>query len=652
MLGISRKTGWAVVVVATLLVGGVIGYTLRGPQPAADAPTTSHATSHVEEDAGAKQVWTCSMHPQVRQNEPGKCPICGMDLILATGDGESAAGGVAELTLSSAARKLAAIATTRVERKFVAAEVRLVGKVAFDETRVRNITAWIPGRLDRLYVDYTGVPVKKGDHLVSLYSPQLLTAQEELLAAIKAAKEPTNSGLAILEPRTVREKLRLWGLTKEQIAEIEKRGTPTDHMTIYAPIGGIVVKKHAVEGSYVKTGEPVYTIADFSQVWVLLEAYESDLVWIRYGQEVELRTESHPGEVFKGIIVFIDPALDEKTRTVKVRVNVPNETGKLKPGMFAHATVSARLAADGKVLPASLAGKWMCPMHPDVVADQAGKCPQCEMPLVRAETLGYAADGQAAEPPLVIPVSAALLTGKRAVVYVALDEEGKFEGREVVLGPRAGDYYLVREGLNEGERVVTRGNFKLDSAMQLLAKPSMMSPAVDPSASADADAQAPTAPTESFDTPEEFRGQIDGVLKAYFRVQQALSKDDAPAGRKKGAALAAALKSVEMGLLTGDAHMAWMKSLKTLEPAAAGLGATDDIVKQREHFDVLSRALASVVKRFGSGGAVAVLQFHCPMAFDNRGADWLQDKAGVENPYFGDMMFGCGEQTATLAELK
>lgn len=187
----------------------------------------------------------------------------------------------------------------------------------------------------------------------------------------------------------VKEKLRLWGLTKEQIDEIETRGAPSDHITIYAPMGGIVVHKNAVEGMYVNTGTKIYTIADLTQIWVKLDAYESDIVWIRYGQEVDIKTEAYPGEIFKGTIAFIDPVLDERTRTVKVRVNVPNEEGKLKPGMFVHAVAHPQVAAGGKVMEANLAGKWICPMHPEIVKDKAGSCDICEMPLVRPESLGY-----------------------------------------------------------------------------------------------------------------------------------------------------------------------------------------------------------------------------------------------------------------------
>jgi Cu(I)/Ag(I) efflux system membrane fusion protein len=229
---------------------------------------------------------------------------------------------------------------------------------------------------------------------------------------------------------------------------------------------------------YVQTGTKIYTIADLSQLWVKLDAYESDMMWVRYGQEVEFFTESYPGEVFKGTISFIDPVLNARTRTVKLRVNVANPDGKLKPEMFVRAVVRAKVAQGGRVMAKAMAGKWICPMHPDVVKDTMGSCDICGMDLVTTESLGYVKVDAPKVAPLVIPASAPLITGKRAVVYVQLPKTEKptYEGREVVLGPRAGDYYLVKEGLAEGEIVVTNGNFKIDSALQIQAKPSMMSP--------------------------------------------------------------------------------------------------------------------------------------------------------------------------------
>jgi Cu(I)/Ag(I) efflux system membrane fusion protein len=477
MTTLSLKLRWVSLILVLIFAAG---YITRGLTAGKEEKPTA-AKQIQSKPASAQQWWTCSMHPQIRQPKPGKCPICGMDLIPVKTEEAQVANR--QIVFSEDALKLMEVQTTAVERKFVEAEIRMVGKIEYDETRVKEIAAWVPGRIDRLYVDFTGTEVIKGMHMVYIYSPQLLSAQAELLQAVKAVNQ--TSGATELTRRTnmatleaAREKLHLLGLQEKQIEEIEKTGLPTDHLTIYAPIGGIVIAKHANAGDYVETGKKIYSIADLSQVWVKLDAYESDIDWIRYGQEVEFTTEAYPGEVFKGTISFIDPVLNPVTRTVKVRVKIMNPDGRLKPEMFVRAVVRSKVAASGKTMAPNMAGKWTCPMHPSVVKTGPGKCDICGMDLVTTESLGYVVAKEPNEAPLVIPASAPLITGTRAVVYVKLEnwEKPTFEGREIVLGPRAGDYYLVKEGLSEGQHVVTKGNFKIDSALQIQAKPSMMSP--------------------------------------------------------------------------------------------------------------------------------------------------------------------------------
>lgn len=455
---------------ATIVVIAVIIAFAAGHRTTVKQPPPGDVDMQAE---AAATIWTCSMDPQIRMHEPGACPICGMALIPL----ETSGIIDRQIEFTDAAKKLMQVETAVAERKFVSAEIRMVGKVAYDETGVKYITAWVPGRIDRLFADYTGMTVKKGDHMVELYSPDLLSAQAELLQAVKSGSS-SNYAAATLE--AARKKLELLGLNQEQIKQIEKSSEPVEHITINAPTGGVVIHKNATEGMYVETGTQIYTIADLSQLWVKLDAYESDVKMIRYGQQVEFTTEAYPGETFAGSIIFIDPALDPETRTVKVRVNVANPDNKLKPEMFVRAVVRPRLAEDGKVLAKDMAGKWVCPMHNEIVKDSAGTCDICQMPLESAESLGFVNKGED-HPPLVIPASAPLITGARAVVYVQVPDMEKptYEGREVVLGSRAGDYYIVESGLAEGDVVVTKGNFKIDSAMQIQAKPSMMSPPKD-----------------------------------------------------------------------------------------------------------------------------------------------------------------------------
>ncbi|MFC1650049.1 efflux RND transporter periplasmic adaptor subunit [Candidatus Latescibacterota bacterium] len=619
--------------------------------------------------------WTCSMHPQIRQPEPGQCPICGMDLIPVTTESPGDRTSPGELKLSNAAQKLAEIQVAPVERKFVPREIKMSGKIGYDETRLGFITAWTPGRIDRLYVDFTGITVRKGDHLADIYSPELLTAQEELIQALKAAGDLENSSLKTMTDtanRTVeatREKLRLLGLTHEQIQEFETRGKPSEHVTIYSPMGGVVIHKDATEGMYVNTGTKIFTIADLSQVWVKLDVYESDLEWIRYGQEVEFFTEAYPGETFTGKIAFIDPVLNDRTRTVKVRVNIPNTEEKLKPDMFVRAVVYSSVASGGKVMDPSLAGKFICPMHPEIVKNSPDSCDLCGMPLVKAESLGYA-NPKTDEPPLVVPASAPLITGKRSVVYVLVPgRNGVYEGREVVLGPRAGDFYLVREGLSEGEMVVVNGNFKIDSAVQILAGPSMMNPegglthaghnhgvaAQTPELEqiddhSEMNMQSDHEREQTFEVPDSFKKQLGEVYQAYFHTQFGLSHDNVQNAVQGAKHIEAALSKVDMSLVSGEAHMAWMKELSIIKKNSGIIAGSDDIEDSRAAFELLSNSVISSAKSFGTTGSTDIYMFHCPMAFNNKGAYWLQNKSDLENPYFGSSMFKCGELKETLTE--
>lgn len=649
--GRAKRLKMRLAATALLGAGLVAGYALRGWIAPAHEPAASPQPVAAGEQKA--QVYTCSMHPQIRQPGPGLCPICGMELIPVNSGEEEAAGPRAFVT-SESAKALMDIQTARVERRFVEAEIRMVGKVDYDETRLATISAWVPGRLDRLFVDYTGVQVRAGDHMVSLYSPELLTAQQELRSASEALARVSPNAPQVLRDTgeaTVtgaREKLRRWGLTDEQVRAAESKGGLSDHVTIYAPIGGTVIERNGTEGMYVMTGETIYKIADLSKVWVKLEAYEADLAWLHYGQTVTFTTEAYPGETFEGKISFIDPLLNPMTRTVRLRVNVDNHDGRLKPEMFVRAVVRAQVATSGRVMDPGLAGKWISPMHPEIVKDGPGTCDICGMPLVRAEELGYVpAEAKPEDMPLVIPASAPLITGKRAVVYVEVPgaEKPTFEGREVVLGPRAGDFYMVKSGLVEDEIVVTSGNFKIDSALQILAKPSMMNPE---SESKTPDAKAPPE-IKWMEAPEPFQTQLRAVVEAYYPLQQALASDDAQVAVKALSPLRDALGKVDMSLIEGDARVAWMARLKALERGLdAFKDAGEDIDKLRGAFETVSAALIQAADQFGLGANTSAHVVHCPMAFDNKGADWLQADADVRNPYFGEAMLKCGSVTRSI----
>jgi Cu(I)/Ag(I) efflux system membrane fusion protein len=452
-----------------------------------------------------------------------------------------------------------------------------VGKVVADETRQRVITARVPGRIERLYVNSTGRQVRRGEKLADVYSPELYQASAELAAARSAARRGEPGAAANLH--SVEERLRLWDLDPDQVA-----AAAGDLVTITAPLAGTVVGKDAVEGAYLAAGQPILTIADLGRVWVELDAYERDLIWLAEGQTATFSVTALPGEEFAGTIVFVDPLLDDRTRTIGARLEVDNGDGRLRPGMLARGRVQAELASDGR--------------------PRAGRV--------------------AAEAPLVVPATAPLLTGERAVVYLREPgAEPRFRGVDVMLGPRAGDWYVVRDGLAEGDVVVVNGAFKLDSALQIQARPSMMLPEeVEP---------LPTLP----EVPACFVTKAPAVLAAYLELQMALANDD-----QSGAQATART-------LQGSFSLHCREMIPDLVAAAdAMVGA--DLAAMRSAFEPLSDMLWLTISAAGWDGDQPVRRFHCPMAFDDAGAHWLQLETTVANPYFGAMMLRCGGEVDRL----
>ena len=373
-----------------------------------------------------------------------------------------------------------------------------MGELSYDEGMLKTIAAYVDGRLERLYADYTGVVVEKGDDLALLYSPELYSGQFELLVAKEArAREKTLGRQPAAYDRrdlydSARQRLIEYGMTEAQIAELERSGKADSRIPISAPISGTVIEKLAVEGQYVKTGQPIYRLADLSTVWLMLELFPEDAAAVHYGQKVEAEVQSLPGRTFTGRVAFIDPTVEPKTRTVGVRVVIPNGDGLLRVGDFVKATIAVPLGGAGEELPKvydpELADKWISPRHPQIVASSPGKCSLCGIDLVPASRFGFTSDPSAVGKALVVPRDAVLMVGDHDVVYVET-EPGRFELRRVVLGPSNGDKIAIVEGVEEGEQVAYSGNFLIDSQMQLAGKPSL----IDPTKAS----EAATAPVES-----------------------------------------------------------------------------------------------------------------------------------------------------------
>jgi len=668
MKSFSSKFNSRLIWIALIVAGLAAGYGLASLGSGGDrdrhGEPTATAEADTRESPSAQQMYTCSMHPQVRSTEPGNCPICGMELIpvpLDDGDGMEGmdeGGDVPRLRVTPRSAALMQVEVRRVERLEVQIPVALFGRLDHDETRLRTIAAWIPGRLDWLHVDFTGVAVREGQPMVKIYSPKLIAAQEELLQAVQAARELEDSGVGVVRETTLltveasRDRLRLLGLSPSQVEAIERRGRVEDHVTIPAPVSGVVVERLAALGDYVQTGQPVYRLVDLSYLWAQLEVYESDLQWLEVGQKAYFNTQSYPGERFEGTVAFIDPTLDSRKRTARVRVEISNSDGRLKPGMFVRGMVATDALRPG-------------PEDPHAAHTE---------PAGEAEHGGH---DVAASAPLVIPASAPLITGRRAVVYVQLPgrERPTFEPRDVLLGPRAGDWYIVQDGLVEGDLVVARGAFKIDSELQIRGRPSMMQPEGGPApvhdhggmsgqanparqpaqrgsgAATHAGGQhGGSSPTgDAMMASRGFRIALGQVVSAQFGLVRALADDDPDTARRTALAVDAALHEVDGAQLNGAAaREQWNGQAKVMHEALSALALAPGLDGQRRHFESFSNALTKAVRAFGIDAAGPVHRAVCPMVQGREGY-WLQARKEITNPYFGKAMQSCGSITETLA---
>lgn len=604
-----ERTGWAAKWLAAvrsamrrhaskavfLAIGLAVGVTWAGLSTDTSAPTSSasHPSSGGEHRHDDKTVWTCSMHPQIRKSEPGQCPICGMDLIpIGSHDDPGSAAKTNQVVLSPRAQALLKLRTTAVRRQpDAAAELHLLGRFEPDETTLKTITAWTSGRIDRLHVNVTGQRVRAGQVTATLYSPEVFAAHQDLIVAKRQVdKAQTSSEAARTAVQAAldaaRERLGLLGIPKDEVARMETQDRPTRALAIRSPFTGTIIERIATEGSYVATGSPLYRIANLNSLWLQLDAYEHDLGRLARGQTVRITLEALPGQEFTGEVTFIEPTVDERLRTAKVRVQVDNRAQHLRPGMFAEATVKAGQA-----------------------------------------------NGQGT--PLVIPATAPLFTGRRAIVYVETNsgERLVYEPRTVRLGPRLGDVYPVVAGLSEGDRVVSRGAFALDADLQIRGGASMMS---------SADDHEPSGWGGVISLSSAARRSLTAVASAYLAVQAALADDDLERANAAASALIEALQQVDMDN-SEEAQAAWSRLAAALRGHGQHIAMTTSIEEARRGFEPLSQAFIQLLSRFGNPLQHEVFLAFCPMAAGSDGALWVQEGREIHNAYFGASMLDCGE---------
>ncbi|MCF8224792.1 MAG: efflux RND transporter periplasmic adaptor subunit [Bacteroidales bacterium] len=587
-----------IIAAITLVAGLLAGWLIFG-----GGTKEPELQEHINEtEQAGETTWTCSMHPQIRQPEPGDCPICGMDLIPLEdgGDNELAPGA---LNMSETAMKLADVVTAPVSKMKPVKNVRLNGKVQADERLIYSQSSHIAGRIEQLRVNFTGEYIRKGQTIASVYSPELVTAQEELFEAEKIKDAQPELFQA------ARDKLRNWKLTESQIDEILSSGEIREEFPVTADVSGYVTKKMVNLGDYITKGKTIYEIADLSRVWVMFDVYETDIAWVGNKDSVEFTVQSLPGKVFEGVISFIDPVIDPQTRVAKARVSMKNPDAQLKPGMFTSGIVEAQL---GHI-------------------DEA----------------------------IVVPASAVMWTGTRSVVFVkqTTDQGVNFTLREVTLGPSLGDGYIIEEGLEPGEEIAVNGTFSIDAAAQLAGKPSMMNPEGGIRMTGH-DHGGGTA-MEMAKTPEKAvniskttisdvaRDELEPLYNSYLELTEALANDNFENASAAGIAMKDALGNVNMGLFKDNAHDIWMDHAANLEKALEHVAHYASIEELRAAYKGISDAMIALTRSFGTPVDTLYVQY-CPMADNDKGANWLSKISEIRNPYFGEMMLKCGETHDTI----
>ncbi|QYA25307.1 efflux RND transporter periplasmic adaptor subunit [Gramella sp. MT6] len=443
-----------IIYILILIAGLVLGYVIFNNNETEEA--------HEHQEAETEQMWTCSMHPQIMQPEPGDCPICGMDLIPA----ESGSQGLAanELSMTDNAMKLANIQTTVVGTgNGIDGKITLSGKIELNDDLNAAMPAHFDGRIEKLYVNTVGDRVSMGQPIASVYSPELVAAQQELITAAKLKN--SQPGLY----NAVRNKFRNWEISNEVLDEVERTGNVKSSFPIYSHVNGTVTQIMVEEGSHIVDGMPILKVSNLNSVWAVFDAYESQISNLDEGQTLNISVNAVPNENFKGKISFIDPILNSESRTVEVRVVINNKDNKLKPGMFAQAEVETSQ-------------------------------------VTNMETLE-------------VPRSAVMWTGERSLVYVKTNpNEPVFEMREVTLGNSSGETYQVLSGLESGEEIVTNGTFTVDAAAQLQGKRSMMN---------NPENQKKQAMNMEMELPEDFQKKFVKTLDGYFELKDALVNSNA-----------------------------------------------------------------------------------------------------------------------------
>ncbi len=574
------KTKQILLLVGILIAGILIGKFAFNN----DASKSTHSAETVEEH------WTCSMHPQIDMPEFGSCPICGMDLILKDASADSE-GTLNSFKMTKNAMALANIETIVVGKNKASnnanAALKVSGKIQANDKETALQTAHFGGRIEKLYYKSVGDYLKIGALIAKVYSPELVTAQNELIEAMNVKE---------LQPflyQAVRNKIKLWKISEKQIQQIERTKKVITYFNMYASTSGYIDEILVQEGTHLKEGTPMFKVSKLQTVWAVFDVYEQDVKNAQLQQEINITLNAYPDKKITSKINFINPILDAKKRTIEVRATLKNNRNFLKPGML----ITGNLTLKNNAIAAKL----------------------------------------------VVPKSAILWTGKRSIVYVKTSkDEPIFELREVKLGASLKDNYEIISGLNTADEIVTNGTFTVDATAQLQGKKSMMSPKNE-----NEEKEISEKMIEKIVVNPNFVHQLNEVFKNYIVLKNGLVVTDAKKVSEAAKTTLTSLQKVQMKLLKKpEAHAVWMQGKKEIKNTLEQIQKENDVEKQRTSFIKLSNAMVILAKTFGVHTTIYVQ--HCPMANNNKGADWLSYDETIKNPYYGDKMLSCGSTKQTL----
>ncbi len=562
-----------IISIVTLILGIALGWLFFAGN------NTEKSQNHSEETV---EYWTCSMHPNVRSQEPGDCPICGMDLIPAKSVGSEVDNSA--ITLTENQIRIANISTMIVGKGLTSNNTRLNGKIGLDERQVYTQPSHFSGRIEKLYVNYTGAKVNAGQKLATIYSPELILMQKELLSAYKVRdKQPELY-------QSIKNKLMRKKIHQEQIDKIIANGDVIDNFDIYAHQSGVVTKLYVNSGDHVTTGNPIVELANLNQLWTIFEAYEEDLSNIHIGDVIKFTVPTYPAEEFQSTVNFIDPIIDNNTRTAKIRGSINNAGGKLKPEMLAVGNLAAK-SSNQKLL---------------------------------------------------VPASAVLWTGKRSVIYVKQpnSEEYIFEAREIEIGQLSNSMYPVMSGLKSGEEIAVNGAFTIDAAAQIAGKPNMMNMDKDD-----------VVPTKGHDhgaddmssmktTPEKSKMDFSPLLPLYMNLNKSFVQTDLDKVKSNAKSLSNYVKDQ---ILNKEKikNSVYEKQIASIYKLANQIAKDTDIEESRSKFSSISVLLIDLISVTNSYDK-NIYVFKCPMATVGDSAIWMSYDKKVLNPYYGDKMLNCG----------